>query len=154
IAGVGFLQIQKKDGDDERFLFLPELKRSRRIAGASRSQSFMGTDFSYADLDRRDFRDSSSVIKGEESVGKFPCLRIAVTAKGAEAQYARVDLWVRKDNFVPLKWQSYNKAGVLLKTFAAQEVKRVNGRWFITRSLMTNHQDSRSTELILDKVSP
>ena len=51
IAGTGFLQIQKKNADDDRFLFLPELKKSRRIAGAGRANAFMSTDFSFGDLD-------------------------------------------------------------------------------------------------------
>jgi hypothetical protein len=153
LSGVGFLQIQKRDGDDDRFLFLPELKRSRRIAGASRAQAFMGTDFSYADLDRRDLRDGKSVVKGEETIAKFPCWHIEVTPRDASI-YARLELWVRKDNFVPLKSTMYNRGGVLLKTLVAQELKRVSGHWYITRSTMTSHQESRSTELVLDKVTP
>jgi outer membrane lipoprotein-sorting protein len=154
LAGVGFLQIQKKDADDERFLFLPELKRSRRIAGNSRTQAFVGTDFNYADLDRRDLRNSQATIKGDESIGKFACWKLEVLPKAGDAVYARLELWVRKDNNVPLKWQMYSKSGVLLKTLVAEEVKRVSGHWYITRSLMTNHQDSRTTELLLDKVTP
>src|SRR5262245_13916423 len=46
LAGAGFLQIQHRDGDDDRYLYLPALKRSRRISGNSRSNAFMGTDFS------------------------------------------------------------------------------------------------------------
>ena len=154
LAGVGFLQIQNRDADDQRFLFLPEIKRSRRIAGNSRTQAFVGTDFNYADLDRRDLRNSQAAIKGEEPIGKFPCWRLEVVPRSADAVYARLELWVRKDNSVPLKWQMYSKSGVLLKTLVAEEVKRVSGRWYITRSLMTNHQESRSTELLLDKVTP
>jgi outer membrane lipoprotein-sorting protein len=154
LAGVGFLQIQKKDADDERFLFLPELKRSRRIAGNSRGQAFVGTDFSYADLDQRDMRNAQSSIKGEESIGKFPCWHLEVIPKGGEPVYARMELWVRKDNNVPLKTLMFNRAGVLLKTLVSEELKRVSGRWYVTKSLMTNHQDSRQTELLIDKVQP
>jgi uncharacterized protein len=154
IKGVGFLQIQKPDNDDDRFLFLPELTKSRRIAGATRSTAFMGTDFSYADLDRRDLRHSAAVSKGDEKVGKFDCVRLELTPKQADAIYPRMEMWVRKDNFVPLKVLMYNKAGVLLKTLATQEMRRIQGRWFITRSLMTNHQDSRSTELLIENITP
>src|SRR5687768_5377391 len=45
LKGVGLLQIQNQDSDDERHLFLPDLKRARRIVGSSRSGSFVGTDF-------------------------------------------------------------------------------------------------------------
>jgi outer membrane lipoprotein-sorting protein len=154
IAGVGFLQVQKKDDDDDRWLFLPELKRSRRIAGDTRGQAFMGTDFSYADLDRKDLRYSNVRGKGEEAIGKFACWKLDVTPQSPDAPYARAELWVRKDNFVPLKTTLYNKAGVLLKTLTTQEVRRVSGRWFITRSVMVDHQQNRQTELVIEKVTP
>jgi outer membrane lipoprotein-sorting protein len=154
IKGVGFLQVQNKGNDDDRFLYLPELQKSRRIAGATRSTAFMGTDFSYADLDRKDLRQSAAVSKGDEKIGKFDCTHLELTPKSPDATYARMEMWVRKDNFVPLKALMYNKAGVLLKTLATEEMRRIQGRWYITKSLMTSHQDSRTTELILENITP
>jgi len=154
LVGVGFLQIQKPDKDDDRYLYLPDLKKSRRIAGKLRSNAFMGTDFTYADLDGRDLRESRSVIKGEESLGKFPCWRVDSTPKDPESAYAKVELWIRKDNFVPLKSIMYGKDGAAMKTLLAQEVQRKSGRWFITRSLMQNAEPKRTTELTLVEVTP
>lgn len=152
VSGVGFLQIQKADEDDDRFLFLPELGKSRRIAGNTRSSMFMGTDFSYADLDRRDLREGTATSQGMESVGKFPCYHMVVVPNRQDSPYAKVELWVRTDNFVPLKTLMYNRAGVLLKTLVAQELRRVEGRWFLAKSQMTNHADGRTTELVLDDI--
>ncbi len=44
LAGAGFLQVQRRDGDDERYLFLPELKTARRVSGSLRATAFMGTE--------------------------------------------------------------------------------------------------------------
>ncbi len=154
INGVGFLQLQKKDGDDDRHLFLPELKKSRRISGKMRGNAFMGTDFNYADLDRRDMRDASATSKPDENLGKFACHHLDVQPTGADAVYARLEVWVRKDNMVPLKTLMFNKAGVLLKTLQTQELKRIKGRWFITKSLMTNHAERRTSELSLEEITP
>lgn len=154
LAGAGFLQIQKDGGDDERYLFLPEVKKARQISGNLRSNAFMGTDFSFADLDRRDLRDSTSVLLADETLGKFPCYRLDVTPRAAGSQYARIELWVRKDNYIPLKWQMYDRSRSLLKTLVVQEVRRLGGRWFITRSLMTNHRESHSTQLTLENIVP
>jgi outer membrane lipoprotein-sorting protein len=154
IAGTGFLQVQKKGGDDERFLFLPELKKSRRIAGASRSNAFMSTDFSYGDLDRRDMREAKALARGEETVSKYACYKLELVPLGEGAVYRRMEIWVRKDNLVPLKTLMYNQAGVLVKTLVTEEVKRIGSRWYITRSLMTAHEDGRSTQLVLDKITP
>lgn len=152
VAGMKFLQIQNANADDERFLYTPELKRSRRIAGSNRSESFMGTDFSYADLDGRDLRQSASVLKGDETIGKFDCYHVAVTPKNSDAVYGKIELWVRKDNYVPLKWIMFDKGGSPVKTLVAKEIQRHGGRWFITGSRMTDNSTGRMTELMLEKI--
>src|SRR5437762_2356006 len=83
-----------------------------------------------ADLDRRDLRESTAVSRGQENVGKYACYHVELTPRRADSPYARIELWVRADNFVPLKTQMYNRAGVLLKTLVTQEIRRVEGHWF------------------------
>lgn len=152
VAGMKFLQIQSGEGDDERFLYTPELKRSRRIAGSNRGESFMGTDFSYADLDARDLRQSDSARRADEAIGKFDCYRVDVIPKNGDAVYGRIDLWVRKDNFVPLKWIMFDKRSQPVKTLMARELSRIDGRWMITGSRMTDGATGRATDLLLEKV--
>jgi hypothetical protein len=154
VKGAGFLQTQKKDGDDDRHLFLPELKRARRISGSIRANAFMGTDFSFADLDRRDLRDGDSAVTGEEKIGKHACWVLKTTPKDGTSEYGQIEIWVRQDNHVPLRMKLYDKAKTLLKTFSAEEVRRVSGRWFITKSKMVNHREQHQTELTLSKVQP
>lgn len=152
VAGMKFLQIQNSSTDDERFLYTPELKRSRRIAGSNRSDSFMGTDFSYADLDGRDVRSSNSVLKGDEKVGKFECYHLVATPTNGDAIYGKVEMWVRKDNFVPLKQVMFDKNGAAVKTLLSREIQKHGGRWFITASRMTDMSTGRQTELSMDKI--
>ena len=152
LAGAGFLQIQQKSGDDDRFLFLPALKRSRRISGNLRSSAFMGTDFSFADLDRRDLRDSESKQIGTEKIGSSTCYVVDVIPRRDDSQYSHVELWVRSDNFLTLRMKMYDKANVHVKTFEAQEIRRVKGSWFVSKSLMTDHKNSHSTLLVLQKI--
>lgn len=154
LGGAGFLQVQNRTGDDDRYLFLPDLKRSRRIAGNLRGNSFMGTDFSYADLDRRDLRETTSSLLPDENVGQQPCYRLTTGPTRSDSPYSRVELWVRKDNYLPLKMEMYDRANVLMKTFTAREVRRVSGHWYITKSRMHSHIDSHDTELVLDAVAP
>lgn len=153
LAGAAFLQVQKREGDDERFLFLPELKRSRRISGNMRSGSFMGTDFSFADLDRRDFRESDVKFKGKEPIGKWPCLVADLTPKNKASEYSHIEIWIREENALPLRMKMYDRSGTLLKTFEALETKRVQGSWFISKSRMVNHQQKHSTELVLEQIA-
>jgi hypothetical protein len=152
LAGAGFLQIQRRDADDDRSLFLPELKRSRRLSGSLRSSSFMGTDFSFADLDQRDFREGAATLQGEDSIGSFSCYRVDVAPSRSDSPYSRQALWLRKDNFLPLKILLFDKSSVILKEFRALEVKRVSGQWFITKSKMANLRDNHVTELQLEQI--
>lgn len=154
LAGAGFLQIQNRSSDDDRFLFLPELKRSRRISGNLRGNSFMGTDFSFADLDRRDFRESTASSKGEEPIGKYPCFHISAAPSRSDSPYSRIEIWVRTDNYLPLKMEMYDHAKVHVKTFTAQEVRQVSGHWYITKSRMVDHAQSHTTELVIDTITP
>jgi hypothetical protein len=153
LAGAGFLQIQRKDGDDERQLFLPEVKKTRRIAGSLRSNAFMGTDFSYADVDYRDVRESTATLKEERTLGKTAVYVVDVVPTSADRIYSKVELSVNKENFFVLKMVAYDKNGVLTRTLDVQELITTSGRLFIKRATMTSHKNSHTTEFFLDKVS-
>lgn len=152
LAGAGFLQIQRRNGEDDRYLFLPALKRSRRISGNLRGSAFMGTDFSFADLDRRDLRDSQAQIVGREKIGSASCYVVDVIPRRSDSQYSHLKLWVRADNFLTMRSWMYDKANVQVKTFEAREIKRVSGSWFVTKSLMTDLKHEHKTLLTLHSI--
>jgi hypothetical protein len=150
VSGMKFLLVQKGDGDDERTLYIPELKRSRRIAGGTRSERFMGTDFTYADMDRRDLRTGQATLEPDENIGKYACYHVSVVPRDAEALYGKVDVWVRKDNLIPLKWVMSDKSGAQVKTLLTKEIQRHEGRWQITRSQMNDRASGRTTEILIE----
>jgi outer membrane lipoprotein-sorting protein len=154
VAGTGFLMIQRQGSDDERMLFVPELKRSRRIAATARTESFMGTDFSYADFDQRELRDARVRHLGTENIGRFGCWRIEAAPNARDTPYKRLELWVRKDNYVPLKVVMYDSGPKPLKTLVVQEMRRLEGHWLVTRSTMTTHASGRQTEFTLREIKP
>jgi hypothetical protein len=152
VSGMKFLLVQKSDGDDERTLYVPELKRSRRIAGGNRAERFMGTDFNYADMDRRDVRTGDPALQADENIGKYPCYHASVAVKEADSPYKRVEIWVRKDNLIPLKWVMFDKGGTPVKTLVARELQKHGGKWQITRSLMTDASSGRTTEVLIERM--
>ena len=84
-----------------------------------------------------------------ENVGTETCRILIGFNSGV---YAKIDLWVRKDNYVPLKWVMFDKAGQPVKTLISKEIQRHGGRWFITGSRMTDNATGRQTELMLEKI--
>jgi outer membrane lipoprotein-sorting protein len=152
VAGMKFLLVQKNDGDDERTVYMPDLKRSRRVPAANRNERFMGTDFTYADMDRKDIRNGTPVYQADENIGKYPCYHIKVATTEASASYSRVEVWVRKDNYVPLKWVMFDGGGTAMKTLVSKELQKHDGKWQITRSQMVDHRSGRTTEIMIDHI--
>lgn len=153
VAGMKFLLVQKNDGDDERTVYMPDLKRSRRVAASNRSEHFMGTDFTYADMDRKDVRNGTPVLEADENIGKYACYHLKVAATNPTAPYKSVEVWVRKDNLVPLKWVMYDGGHAPMKTLVTKELQKHDGRWQITRSMMSDHQSGRTTEILIQSVA-
>src|ERR1051326_3244168 len=104
--GVGFLSWSYPDKDDHQWLYLPELKRVRQISGASRKQSFQGSDFSYDDLqladDIRDWTEKDAtrkLVRDGETVDGVPCAVIELTLHDKPYDYSRFIVWLdRKDS--------------------------------------------------------
>jgi len=154
LAGAGFLQIEQDSRDDDRFIYLPALKRVRRVAASQRSSAFMGTDFNYADLDRRDWRTGKAVMGKDTKIGKFPCYHVTITPTRGDSPYSRIEMDIRKDNFVPLKIQLYDQARVLFKVLEVFQLKRISGQWFISKSRMNNLRDKHTTTMFLKQIEP
>ena len=78
IRGTGLLLWSYKDikKDDDRWLYLPALKKIKRIAGESKNEYFMGTDFTYDDMGGRDVNEDKHILIGEEEIDGVKCYKI------------------------------------------------------------------------------
>ena len=154
IKGIGFLQIEHIDEDDDQWIYLPALKKSRRLVANNKKDSFMGSDFSYGDFARpkvdlyRHTVLKSEVLNGQdcyviESLPRDDAIR-------NDNGYSKKITWVRKDNFLEAQVKYYDLVGQLLKTQVVTDHKLVepkNQRWFALRREMNNHQTEHKTVL-------
>ncbi|HBB41626.1 MAG: outer membrane lipoprotein-sorting protein [Nitrospirae bacterium CG18_big_fil_WC_8_21_14_2_50_70_55] len=149
IKGTSLLTVQNpKGGEDDQFIYLPALHRSRRISSAEKSNSFLGTDFSYDDFQSRDMGAGTHTILGEEQVGESVCYKVESRPKDpSQAAYARVVSWIRKDIFVPVKGEYYDAHDHLLKELNVVRLEKIDGHWTATRAVMTNVQTHHKTLL-------
>lgn len=155
VAGTAFLMLEKGKGDSEQHIYLPGLKRTRRIVGREREGSFMGSDFSYADMERADTRTASHKRLPDEDVGGVKTFVIESTPKkGTDAAYAKIEQWIRQDNFLPLRIRYYDKNGQLLKTLYTKRIRTMEGRPVIVEAQMVNKKTGHSTELVVDNMRP
>jgi hypothetical protein len=152
VEGVAFLMTQRGREPDEQYLYLPKFKSTRRIAGAAERQgSFMGSDFSYADLERRDVREATYEALPDEAIGGKACAHVVAKPKGPSA-YGRVELWIRRDDAVPLRIAMYDTDGTLLKTTSTKRVRTVGGEPVVVESRTENAKNGHVTELVIDEI--
>ncbi|GAC1538750.1 MAG: outer membrane lipoprotein-sorting protein [Polyangiales bacterium] len=153
IAGMSFLLLQRKDLPDEQYVYLPAYKKVRRITSKERTGAFGGSDFTYADLERREVKDARYEKRADEDVGKEHCVVIdALPTKAADSIYAHVTTWLRKDDDVPLRTQFFGLDGKLEKTLFTKKLKTIDGKAVVTLSRLERAGSKRFTELSVDAI--
>lgn len=157
IKGTGFLQIENSAGNDDIWVYLPALGKTRRLAANNKRDSFFGTDFSYGDILLPAVNKYSHTVLRTENVDGVPCAVVEsrpVDAKTKdETGYARRLSWVDSRNQVERKVEYYDTSDVLLKTqltFDVKEVEPQKHRWLPMRREMTNHQTGHKTLYVFE----
>jgi hypothetical protein len=148
VAGVAVLSIEGAKGEPSDIsLYLPKLKRVRKVARGQRGQSFMDTDFNYADLGGSGGeRDESLRLSGEAKVLDRPAHVLRGQA-GPDSPYGEVTLYVDKETDVPLKAEYSDREGKPFKVYRAVQLKKFKDRVVASQSVMENLQTGSSTTL-------
>lgn len=154
VAGVAVLTVEGEGkGAEEISLYLPKLKRVRKIVQAQRGESFMSTDFSYADLGSQGAREDS-VTRGPDAVAEGrKCFVLKGTA-GEGSPYGEVTLFVDQETYVPMRVEYRDKEGALLKVFRALKLKRFQERTIAAEAVMENQATGSKTVLSVLKLEP
>ena len=146
IAGTGFLSLEKDDGSTEQFLYLPALGRTRRIVSSQKNRSFVNTDFTYEDMQRRPVDDWQHTLNGSETINNTNCFVITSTAKAeTDTAYSQIKSWIAKDFFMPLKVEFRNKKGKHSKTYQVQTFKNIQNIMTETEVMMEKLEKGHKT---------
>lgn len=152
VAGTSFLFVEHKDKDDEQYMYLPALKAVKRIAGRQKNARFMGSDFTYADLEWRDLDEASYKKLPDERVGKADCFVIDSFPSNKKSRYSRTTSWIRKKDFVLVRIRFFDKRSKLQKVMFVKAVKKVGGVLMATRIKMTDKRKQHSTFLQISDI--
>jgi outer membrane lipoprotein-sorting protein len=146
VRNTSFMNWSYSDGrDDDQWIYLPALKRTKRISSDGKSDYFMGSDFTYDDLgDRHPDMDNHKLLR-EETVDGKACYVIESTPKDADYMYSKTVTWVMKDNFLGLKREFYDDRNTLLKILSIRKFEKVDGFWTILETKMHNVQKDHTT---------
>jgi len=154
VRGTRFLVIQKGEKKDT-FAKFAENPTVQRIGESQRTDRFMGSDFTYGDLEIEKEGENNFEKLGEEEYNGIPCYVIRSTPKDInDAQYSQLKLWIDKEKFVSHFTEFYakKKEKEKIKTLEVEEVKLIQNKWTATRSVMTDLRDKHKTILELVNV--
>ncbi len=142
----------KEGKDDDQWIYLPALKRVKRISSDSKSDYFMGSDFTYDDLgDRQPSADNHKFLYMKK-LDNEECFVIESKPKEEEYMYSRTITWIIKDKWIGKKKEFYDEDGDLLKILTVKKYKKISEFWIILYSEMKNVQKKHSTEMFLKDV--
>lgn len=153
VRGTRFLSLPAANGSDEQRIYLPALKKARLIASSGKKGKFVGSDFSFYDMEDRDFEDYTYEYLRDEKLAERSCNVIRMTTKDDAAPYSHAEAWVDvSDSFVYQLKLYDRKGGGHIKTLSVLETQTIDGCIIPVKVRMENVVDNTSTLLTLENV--
>jgi len=148
VKGTAFLSHTHVKKSDDQWLFLPALKRIKRISSSNKSGPFMGSEFAYEDISSQELEKYRYKYIKDEAVGSRDSFVIERFPEYKKSGYSKQIVWIDKEMYQPLKITFYDRKNTLLKTLTYHEYKLyLEKYWRPSRMEMENHQTGKSTTL-------
>ena len=148
IKGTAFLSHTHALVPDDQWLYLPALKRVKRIASANKSGPFVGSEFAYEDLTSQEVDKYSYKWLRDESLDGHETFVVERYPQYENSGYTRMVSWVDKTMYQPLKVEFYDRKNALLKTLTFSDYKQyLDKYWRPAQMDMVNHQTGKETTL-------
>lgn len=148
VKGTAFLSFSHAVGADDQWLYLPALKRVKRISSRNKSGPFMGSEFAYEDLSSFEIEKYSYKYLKEETFEGMDCFVIEQIPVDKNSGYTRRVVWIDKVEYRMQKADFYDRKNSLLKTLTYGGYQQyLNKFWRSDMMNMVNHQSGKSTAL-------
>jgi len=149
VKGTAFLSFSHPTGADDQWLYLPALKRVKRISSRNKSGPYMGSEFAYEDLSSFEVEKYTYKFLREEPCAGGMCNVIEQYPVDKYSGYTRLINWIDQEYNRSWKTDYYDRKNSLLKTLAVKEYKQYADQfWRIQLMTMTNHQNKKSTDVV------
>jgi hypothetical protein len=150
VKGTILLTHTHETADDDQWLYLPALKRVKRIAAQNKSGSFMGSEFAYEDIATQTIEKFTYKWLRDEACQEQECFVIERRPKDKEnSGYAREVVWLDKEEYRTLRVDYYDRKDALFKTLTCKGYQRHQDRFWRAREMnMVNRQTGKSSQLI------
>jgi hypothetical protein len=145
------------DKDDDQWLYLPALRKTKRIASSDKSGSFMGSDLNYSDMTDRNLADYDFTLKKEMEVKGVKTWLIESIPRSKkvikETGYKKSLIIVRQDNYVVIRAVNWVKDGGYLKYVDVRRLQRIDGIWVATETHVTKKKDKKTVHKTILKLN-
>ena len=149
VKGTAFLSFTHALESDEQWLYLPALKRVKRISSSNKSGPFMGSEFAYEDISSQEVAKYKYKFIRDDKFNGRDVFVIERYPQYKKSGYTKQVAWIDKSMYQPLKIEFYDRKKSLLKTLTQHEYKQyLNKYWRPSRLEMVNHQTGKSTTLL------
>ncbi|MDT8387575.1 MAG: outer membrane lipoprotein-sorting protein [Thiogranum sp.] len=149
VKGTAFLSFTHKTGQDDQWLYLPALKRVKRISSSNKSGPFMGSEFAYEDISSQELEKYSYRYLHDEACGDETCFVIERLPKDPNSGYTRQLVWIDQSEYRPQQIVFYDRKDSKLKTLTYSNYRQFLDTWWRAMEMhMENHQTGKSTLLI------
>jgi len=156
VRGTTLLVFDYENKDDDMWIYMPALRKTRRIVSSDKGKNFMGSEFTNADMSKPNIDEFNYKLIGDETVDGKQCWKIESTCKteAQEEQYgfSKRITYIEKENFLAYKIEYYDLSGELLRVESISNYKKQsNGSYFAFNMEMKNVQNKRRSVMTIDK---
>lgn len=153
VKKMTFMVYKYPGKDDDRWLFVPAINMTKRIAASDKTSSFVGSDFTYENISGRDIEDDTHALEKEEQINGKEVYVVKSTPKAADVNYSYKLSWIDKEYFLPRKEEYYDLKGKLMKVFTAEKIENIKEIPTVMKRTMENVQSGHRTEVSLMRIN-
>ena len=159
VEGTGILIFDHEEKADDMWIYLPALRKTRRIVSSEKSKSFMGSEFSNADMSAPALEDFTYEMLGSGEISGAPCWKIRSIPVTMDLEdeygYSSSVSWIGKEDHVVRQTEYFDFDGELLKRIETLNFKLLEpeaGKYMVTGMVATNFRNGRSSEMKMEKI--
>jgi outer membrane lipoprotein-sorting protein len=151
VEGTATLTFTHKESADDQWLYLPSLKRVKRISSDNKSGPFMGSEFAYEDLSSQEVEKYTYKFIKEENINGVSSFVVERYPLDPKSGYTKQVVWLNKENYRIEKVDFYDRKSTLMKTLTYNQYKLYLGKhWRAQEMVMENHQSGKKTRLLFE----
>ena len=156
VKGTAILIYDNKNKDDDMWIYMPALRKTRRIISSEKGKSFMSSEFTNADMSKPNMNDFDYTILSSETYNGYSCWKIETSCKDEDIEdqngYSKRIAWIEKETYLCHKIEFYDLSGELHKIQSIKQYKKQsNGKYFAFYMEMENKQNGRKSVIIINK---